>query len=335
MAWAEMTLWARTTGIRPDQVRAALWKRRTLVKTWAMRGTLHLLPSADLPLFTAALGAALAHHEARLLDLNGISSREMLGLIEAIPVALDGRCLTREELASEVVRVTRLFRVEARLRTGWGGLLKPAARRGYLCFGPNRGPNVTFCRPDQWLNGWREVDPEAALREIARRYLAAYGPATHLDLAAWSGMEQRRARLLLLELGEEVEPVDVDGLSAWALKAGPAWPARAPAGPDVRLLPGFDAYVMGSSGQLRRTLSQVGERRRVFRKAGWVSPVLLVDGRVRGVWAQQRRGSRFLLTIELFDWPGRRRAPLQERLAREADRLSAFLDAPVALTYAA
>jgi hypothetical protein len=56
MSSAELTLWARVDGLPPDAVRRALWEERSLVKTWAMRGTLHLLPAAELPLWQAASG---------------------------------------------------------------------------------------------------------------------------------------------------------------------------------------------------------------------------------------------------------------------------------------
>ena len=66
-------------------------------------------------------------------------------------------------------------------------ILKPVARRGLLCFGPSRGASVTFVKPQQWLGAWREVDPDEALLEVARRYLRAYGPATSQGHVAHHG----------------------------------------------------------------------------------------------------------------------------------------------------
>src|SRR5215213_1831950 len=190
MSAAELAVAVRTEGATPEDVRAALWETRDLVKTWCMRGTLHLLPAADLPLYVAALRTRDNFLSAAWLKYLQLTVEAM---VAAVGDALDGRCLTREELADEVA-----LRTSPHLRdhflSGWGSLLKPAAYRGMLCSGPNRGRNVTFVRPDQWVTGWREIASDEALAEIARRYLAAYGPATHVDFAQWWAMGTRQAR---------------------------------------------------------------------------------------------------------------------------------------------
>jgi hypothetical protein len=100
MSSAELALWARVDGLRPDAVQRALWKDRMLVKTWAMRGTLHLLPAAELPLFVAAQGALKPrHHVGSWLRHHGLTREQADAMLAAIPDALDGRRLTREELA--------------------------------------------------------------------------------------------------------------------------------------------------------------------------------------------------------------------------------------------
>lgn len=185
MSAAELQVGARVD-CRVEDVRDALWKRKTLVKTWLMRGTLHLVPAEDLPLFTAAMSTYGMRNTNAWLKWLQITEPELIDLIDAIGRALDGQALTREELIAKVGK-GRSEAIQQAMKSGWGGVLKPVARKGLLCFGPSRGHSVTFVRPEQWLGSWRDMDPDAALIEVARRYLRAYGPATKGDFTRWWG----------------------------------------------------------------------------------------------------------------------------------------------------
>src|SRR5258706_5218880 len=103
MSSAELTLWARVEGLDRRAVQRALWEDRTLVKTWAMRGTLHLLPANELPLWHAALGTSRRYLKPALWQKYfGITLDELDRLTEAVAAALDGRVMTREELVQAV-----------------------------------------------------------------------------------------------------------------------------------------------------------------------------------------------------------------------------------------
>jgi hypothetical protein len=186
MSSAELTLWARLEDLGEDAVQRALWKDRSLVKLWAMRGTLHLLPAAELGTWLAALGTY--EHYLKPVWLRGfkITQEELEQLVTAIGDALDGELLTREELGDEVVRLTRSKAMAERIQGSWGPYLKPASFQGRLCFGPGEGQRVRFTSPASWVSGGvPEVDPDDALREVTRRYLGAYAPATRDDLGRW------------------------------------------------------------------------------------------------------------------------------------------------------
>ena len=176
MSSAELALWARVEGLEPDAVASALWEERTLVKTWAMRGTLHLLPAAELSLWITALRTRIERHFLNRARQKwfGFTRDEALELIAAIGEALDGRELTRAELAAAVG--------DERLLESWGSMLKPAAAAGELVFARGEGQKVRFTRPD-----WTPEEPAAALAEVTRRYLGAGGPATREDVARWWG----------------------------------------------------------------------------------------------------------------------------------------------------
>lgn len=329
MSCAELTLWARVDGITRDDVQEALWDHRSLVKAWAMRGTLHLFTAADFPLYAAALRTRRGFLNPSWLKFHGLTMEDIEAVIEGVRIALDGRCLTREELGEEVVRITGLEGLRAELRSGWGGILKPAAYSGYLCFGPMQGRNVTFVRPDGWLNDWYDIDPEEALREIARRYLTAYGPLTRDELARWWGMRPADARVVLDALAGEIEEVEVAGRRAWALAEHVEDMASSAPRDIVRLLPGFDQYVVSVAPHVHSLLPGP-YKDRIYRTAGWVSPVVLVDGRIEGVWRHEKRGSHIALVVEPFASLSNE---VKRRIADEAERLGAFLLARVDVAY--
>src|SRR6266567_1521547 len=189
MSSAELTLWTRVDGLDRQAVRDALWRDRNLVKTWAMRGTLHLLPAAEYPLWQAALSTRRGYERGSWQRGFGVTLEQLQTMHGAIRQALDGQVLSREALAAEVASITGSPALGDKLRHSWGSLLKPAASQGLLCFGPSDGQLVRFTRPDQWLPSWRGgLDPEAALQETARRYLRACGAVTREDYARWWGV---------------------------------------------------------------------------------------------------------------------------------------------------
>jgi uncharacterized protein YcaQ len=327
---AELSLAVRVDGLRPSDVRAALWEDRTLARTWAMRGTLHLFAASDLPLVTAALSTRQHWKRPSWQKAFGVAPGQVEELVEAIRDALDGACLTREELAEAVVERVGSWARE-KMAGSWGSFLKPAAYEGVLCSGPSQGGRATFVRPDQWLGEWTEHDPDEALREVLRRYLGAFGPATHEDFAGWFGAGRARARRVVESIGQELAEVDVEGLRAWILASDLRDLKRTPdASPGlVRLLPNFDCYVGGS--RRREVFIPGGFLPRVSRQSGWISPVVLLDGRVVGVWELDRTKDAATVTVEQF-------VELSESVRRkvrtDARRLGRFLESPVEVTFA-
>ena len=319
MSAAELSIAARVADVTSEDVRAALWRDRTLVKTWCMRGTLHLLPASELPLTVGALRRRKHYRSGAWLRGHGVTLDEMEGILEEVPRALDGRALTREELADALAGPLGAG-VREKLLSGWGALLKPAAYRGDLCFGPNRGQNVTFVRPDQWLPSWSDVDDGAAVREVVRRYLAAYGPATHDDFARWWGTDPAEGRRLLHSVGDELEEVEVDGQRAWLLADDVQHVLAQPEPDSVRLLPRFDCYVVGYRPRKRLVADRFAAR--VFRAAGWIWSVLLVDGVAAGIWDLRRGKGVVEVRLEPFARLSRRR---RQQVEIEAEQLGAFL----------
>jgi uncharacterized protein YcaQ len=186
---------------------------------------------------------------------------------------------------------------------------------------------VTFVRPDAWLPSWKELDSGQAWREIVRRYLQAYGPVAREELGRWWGMQPAPAGRVLAASADQLVAVDVEGYRAWALTEDVAGVQAASPRAPARLLGGFDVYVAGT-----RPKGSLVDRRfedHVFRKAGWVSPVVLVDGMVAGVWGHERSGGRIQVTVEPFQ---RLSGEQRRQLGEEADRLGSFLGAAASIS---
>ena len=297
MSAAELQLAVRSTCLVTD-VRDALWKDRSLVKTWLMRGTLHLVPAADLPVYTAAMRTRWIRARPSWLRYLQVTTAQLTQLFDDIGATMDGTPKTRAEIL-ELVGHRHSPRVREILRSGWGGLLKPAARSGLLCFGPSRGQNVTFVRPEAWLGSWREIDPDEALVEIARRYLRAYAPATRVDFARWWGSWSGVGRAAWDGLAGEVSSVSVEGARLDVLTEDLDSMAGARLDATVAMLPAFDPYLMGHAGREHLVVREHAAR--VSRAAGWISPVVLVAGRVAATWSHAAGANRLKIKVAALE----------------------------------
>ncbi len=311
---AELSLWARIDGLERDALHDALWERRALVKFWATRGTLHVLPSAEAAVWIAALGTYTNRGMTGHPEIDELS--------EAIGRALEGRVLTREELAGEVERMTGSQTLGEWVRFSWGSYMKPASFRGRLCFAPSNDKRVRFTSTATWVHGGLDLpDPAEALRVVTRRYLGAYAPATAEDLALWWGVGPARGRRMLAALDDEAVEVDVGGHRAWMLTRDVRTMARTKTRDTARLLPAFDPWVAAASRNTPALLDPK-HKTRVLRPQGWISPVVLVNGRMVGVWRHERKGRRLRVEIERF---GRLPAWARTQLDAETERLAEYL----------
>jgi hypothetical protein len=320
MSSAELAAAVRLDGLTAGTVATALWSDRSLVKAWAMRGTLHLLTTEDYPLYAAALSNRRFDLDAPWLKYHGLLASDVPALIDAVSDALDGRQLIREELGGEVVRRLGDSKWETLLASGWGAVLKPVAFQGRLCFGPSEGNRVTFVRPDQWLGPFERLDPVEALAEVARRFLAAYGPARVEEFARWWGVQPKAVRPVLTADHGFVQVEVENARPAWTVPDAPA--VTAEDAPVVRLLPLFDPYTVALRRDGERPLAGP-EKDLVYRKAGWISPVLLVDGQIAGVW--EHREERGGLRVDISPFGGPLASPIADLASVEARRLAEYL----------
>jgi hypothetical protein len=292
---AEIGIGIRVRGITAEDIRRELYENRSLIKTWSIRGTLHLVPADEASLWATAARGPHPYWESReWVAGHGLTPKSSAALFAAIADALDGRCLTRAELADAVTE--RLGWRHEKLLSGWGELLHVPALMGTLCFGPPRGANVTFVRADQWIGGWPDIDPIEARRQVLRRYLTAYGPAKIGDFQRWCGFGREAVRAVLTDLADELEEVRFARSTAWML-SGDDRDLRREA-TSVHLLPQYDAFIIGFRPRDPLVPEPVKERIRHDPKGRFESVTgmapLVVDGVVTGLWqrAKGRSGTR-------------------------------------------
>jgi len=324
---AELSLWARVESLEHGEVKQPLEQARTLVKTW-MRGTLQLLPADDLAVHVAVMRPRPEGPGDAWLRLRKVTRKQYLAIVESVPRALDGRPRTREWLADRVAELAGPDVREAVLFS-WGGVLKESARNGDLCFGPPKGRNVTFVRPDRWLRRTLRADPEEAGRDLVRRFLTAYGPASAVDFGRWLE-HPTKAKALMKASAAELAKVEVEGRPALALVDDVDVLQRSGRPRGVRLVPAFDQYVTGT--RPREAFVPAEHMKRVYGQQGWVAPVLLVDGRAAGIWSHERRGDSIRVEVEPFT---KLQPKVRQALADEVERLAVFLGGTPELSFAA
>ncbi|MFC5827477.1 winged helix DNA-binding domain-containing protein [Nonomuraea insulae] len=323
MSAAEASVGLRLDGVTRTHVREALWETRSLVKTHGPRGTVHLLPTRDLPMWVSALSSVPAGSRS-VPESMRMTAEQIEQVVAAIGEALAGAELTIDELSEAVVAATGPWAgdlVMPAFQTWWPRwrqVMHLAAQRGAFVFGPVRGRKVTYTAP-----------PPAApmtdgLAALVRAYLTAYGPATPAQFAQWAGGPARWAAEAFR--GVELEEVRLEGSPAWVLAGDTAVPDEPPRG--VRLLPYFDAYVVAGRPRELLYAGRAAERALAGGQAGNF-PVLLVDGNVAGVWHQRRSGNRIDVTVE----PLRDLTAAQARgLEEQVERLGEVLEARPRLT---
>ncbi len=285
----------RSTGLTADEIDHARTVERSVTRTWLMRGTLHLVPSNDLRWMLDLLGEEM--------DRKALKRRADLG------ISLDDHGRVLEFLTTELSRRGTMTRAEIgeALRSAglpWEGqatphLLRSASMHGVMCFGPDRNGEATHILIDDWLpdDGNRPPDPGA---ELARRYFAAYSPATQADFRWWSGLPAADSRRGVLAITDELVEVSVEGKSMWMTSVAAEQIEEVLAQPpgQLRVVGPFDPYLLGYA---KRELGVPDVLlKRVNAGGGMIRSCVLIDGGLVGTWDRKRRARGFSVTVSSF-----------------------------------
>jgi Winged helix DNA-binding domain len=285
---AGLAVAVRSARPRPDEIDDALWRDRSLVKTWTARGTLHLVPADELASYAAVLGSFRNWDKGSWQRGHGVTAAEVAAILDAVPKALAGRALTREELVDGVIEITGDAHLKEALTSGWGALFKPLSFLGELCYGPPREGRVTFVSPRDWVPGWPAELPsaeEGGVR-LLRSFLGAHGPGTPETFDGWLYRGAARKATLrgwFRDLTPELAEIEVGGRPMVMLAEHLDDLAGTRPATGVHLLPGFDQYILAAPRDLEPLLPAKAKAM-VSRAAGWISPVVIHEGRVAGIW---------------------------------------------------
>ena len=318
MSAAELSLWTRRRQTTRADVTAALWTRRELVKTTSMRRTLHLLPARDFQMYIAAMRAWSMSQTNNLLRRIGASTSHVDTMIGVVMDALaDGPKTQQDLLARAKLKASK--GMQRWLQYSWSAM-RPAILEGLIVYAAPRGGEAAFVRVDQWLPKQTKVDPADAQLDLATRYLAAFGPATYRDFSKWSGLPTSVTKPLFDRLRDLVQSVTVDGEHCLVLRRDLEELAEAKPASTPTLLPSFDTFLLAHA--VKDHLVEPRFYKRVYRNQGWLSPVVIVNGRIVAVWFLEERAKSFTVDVQPFSTLD---AKVRRGIGQEAEALSLFL----------
>lgn len=309
---AGLALRARTGGLKAVQVDRARERDRSIVLTWAMRGTLHLIAAEDygwlIPLVTEP---RLANAQRRLKQ-EGVPAGQPVKAVRFIARMLEHEGpLTRAEIADRLRREGIHTAGQAIAHLVW-----LAAAEGVVCYGREQ----RFVLVSDWLGEPKPIERKDALAELAVRYLKAHAPARPADLAFWSGIRIGDANLAWKAIADRLVEVETERGARWVLRSAKNQEPRG----IVRLLPAFDEYLLGWKD--REVAVSAEHQAKINRGGGWLHPVVLADGQLVGTWRTTRTAKKLKLEVGAF-------TPLASTVARgvaaEAKEIAEFLGLPL------
>jgi hypothetical protein len=259
-----------------------------------MRGTLHLLAADDVRWLLELLGPIFAASTARRRAQLGLDEATTGRGVKALCALLADRGpQTRDELREALAPRGIPVAGQAIVH-----LIGYAAMTGVLCEGPEQGGKPAYALLDDWLEPGQGLGDGAA-PELARRYLAAFGPATPQDFIAWSGLPAAQAREAWRRIGGELIELRLGDEPAWLPRSREAWLAEGDEEPGARLLPAYDTYLMGYRS--RALTVPEAHAKQVHPGGGTLRPTVLASGQAVGTWALQRTRGRPDVEVRLFD----------------------------------
>jgi len=314
---AELSIRTRLERSRSGEVAQALAEGR-LIKTFAFRGATHLMTPEDGAVYLALRASSRMWELPSWQSHYGLTPSDWPRFREVVREALAERPMTRDELGAAITCRPEFRHLGFAFPDHAWTLLKALAWQGDMSFGPPRDGHATFQRLDPNPRWARVPDLDEAGMRAVEAYFRAYGPAgpDHLQYWLGSGLGAGRKRIQawVAAFGDRLVALDMDGESLFILREDLEELAATPPTNAVRLLPGYDQWVLGP-GTADTQVVPRARRALVSRQANLV----ILGGVVSGIWTlRQGRVSTA--------WFAEAGPPPQDALADEIARLGAILD---------
>jgi len=248
---------------------------KSVIRSWPMRGTIHLMPAEDARWMVRLLAPRLDRKLTGNYRRAGLTPDIIARAGDVIAKTLSGKQCTR----AEVYAALNAAGVPTDGKNGEQRgmhLLVHWARHGLICITPRRGKQQTYALLDEWMPGGTELSGDEALAEMARRYFRSHGPATMRDFAWWTGVTLTEAKRAAAMVEGEFDRESVDGVEHWL---SPGGGRRAPQAPRAFLLPPFDEYTIAYADR-----GAVVDRDRLVAAGHGIGSNLIIDGRLAGLW---------------------------------------------------
>jgi len=331
-------LWAvglRAPGADAEAVERAVAERE-IVLTWALRGTLHAVPADDVHWMLERFARRVLDKDRRRREQLELDAALLARCEELIGLALKERGrMSRPELMDLLERAG----IRTQPQRGYH-ILWYLAQTGLICLGPKDGKQQTFVLLEDWAPRRSAPRPEEASGELAKRYFSGHGPATANDFAWWAGLTVKEARAEIEAAQDALVSETYGGAEYWTGRGGAGGigtggetggagsgadgGAERAGDADVRLLPGYDEYLLGYKDR-SAVLEPEHAPRIVLSSNGVLAPLLLVDGIVAGIWKRTLRKDGVEMAVSPF-------SPLEglkERAEEAARSYCDFIGAPL------
>lgn len=306
----------RTNGSSDQTVEQAL-KARKIVRTWPMRGTLHIVSAEDIRWMLGLTGPRIissvkARHKELELDealfnrSKDILSRELYG----------GKELTRKEL-------TALFAQNGIQAEGvrLSHILNKAGMEQLLCFGTRKGSEFTYTLLDEWIPATKPLSKEESVIRLTLQYFQSRGPATLSDFIWWSGLRITEARMGLENLRQQLIAEQFKGETYWMSNSAAA--IKKPE-KEVYLLPAFDEYFLGYRD--RSAFLDPTYNKNVISSNGIFHPIIVINGKIIGTWERTIKKNKILIILKPL-LPVNHKE--EELIWQEAGRFAEFTGLPI------
>ncbi len=318
MGCAHLGLNARVPNLTREEIRSALIDKRTLVKAHCMRQTLHLLPATQYATYISANKKTRVKQVRNVMDRFKIPDREADQLTRVLLEVLAEKPLAQKALRA-AVRPQVSKRVRAWMDKVWG-IVRPAVVEGLVCYGPDEGNEITYVRTEDWLPKQKSIDPESAQRFLLRAYLRAYGPATARDFAFWSGISMKEVAAVWKSIEDEFSEVELEDRKAYILREDEAALRKSSLkNPNLRLLANFDVFLLAHAEKSHMVHDR--HYKLIYRNQGWISPVILLDGKVIGTWSHKVTGKKRAIALHPFE---KLPKSLNDQVESEIQRINDF-----------